>query len=324
LRTCRAQEPETGQDQSVEKVKQRVYATVGAVEEQGFERMKPPQPGEWLHSFPESPQSFEDLQRQRPVRPTAERRTIVLQPLGDWSDEQKKSLAALREYAEVFFQLPARVAEPMELKLADEKDMARLTRLLPAGHRRGGNDRQWNAELILDKLLKPRVPADVVACFGITHVDLWARDHRGRDLNYVFGLGSLSERVGLYSLCRYHPSYWGQDPDPGDELVFLRRAFKVLNHEIGHVFGLQHCVFYRCSMNGSNSLSETDSAPIHFCPVCHKKLHWCLGYDAEKRFRALQKFYAEHKLDEEAEWIARRLARYKEAHPTAPRRPPDE
>jgi bacterioferritin len=37
----------------------------------------------------------------------------------------------------------------------------------------------------------------------------------------------------------------------------LRRSCKVLAHEIGHMFGLSHCVFFHCLMNGSNSLAES-------------------------------------------------------------------
>ena len=29
-------------------------------------------------------------------------------------------------------------------------------------------------------------------------------------------------------------------------------------HEIGHTFGMKHCTFFRCLMQGSNGLDETD------------------------------------------------------------------
>src|SRR5689334_20406918 len=73
-----------------EEIKQKVYATVSAEEEKGFKRKAPPKPGEWLYTVPESPQPFELYRATTRIRPTAERRTIVLLPMGEMNDEQKK------------------------------------------------------------------------------------------------------------------------------------------------------------------------------------------------------------------------------------------
>jgi len=40
----------------------------------------------------------------------------------------------------------------------------------------------------------------------------------------------------------------GKDYQP----LLLRRSMKVLTHETGHIFGLAHCVYFACVMNGSN------------------------------------------------------------------------
>lgn len=37
-------------------------------------------------------------------------------------------------------------------------------------------------------------------------------------------------------------------------------------------------------MNGSNSLPESDSKPLHLCPVCLRKLCWNLRVDPVRRF----------------------------------------
>ena len=133
------------------------------------------------------------------------------------------------------------------------------------------------------------------------------------DLHYVFGLGDVRHRVGVYSLCRYFPEFWTQKRLPDAEVTALRRACKVLNHETGHMFGLYHCVFYDCSMNGSMSLQETDAAPIHFCPVCQRKLHWNIEYDPAKRLEMLRAFYAKHGMKEEAGIMEASLARVQKA-----------
>jgi len=64
-------------------------------------------------------------------------------------------------------------------------------------------------------------------------------------------------------------------------------------------------------MNGSNSLNETDAAPVHFCPICHRKLMWNIEFDPNKRFKELEAFYKKHGLDAEAAFIATRAANWR-------------
>ncbi len=45
-----------------------------------------------------------------------------------------------------------------------------------------------------------------------------------------------------------------------------RRSIKVLTHETGPMFGLTHCICFRCVVNGSNHLQESDRRPLHLCP----------------------------------------------------------
>ena len=37
-------------------------------------------------------------------------------------------------------------------------------------------------------------------------------------------------------------------------------------HEIGHMYGIHHCVFFECLMNGSNHLQEADTGPSFSLP----------------------------------------------------------
>jgi archaemetzincin len=284
-----------------EALKQSVFSSLPADDTKGFQYLSPPKPGEWLSIYTETPQSIEKYQASVQVRPTDERRTIVLQPLGTFNDEQAKLLDAMRDYAALFFQLPVRLERPLPI----EAEGKVLYKNVPLGNRHGKYDKQYNADRIMLDLLAPRLPKDALVYLGITMEDLYAGD-----LRYVFGVATLSKRVGVYSLCRYFPEFWGLPRSDGDDVRGLRRACKVLNHETGHMFNLRHCVFYRCSMNGSNSLTETDAAPIHYCPVCHRKLQWNIGFDPAKRYGDLREFYQTHGMNEEAEWIAGRLKRW--------------
>ncbi len=126
--------------------------------------------------------------------------------------------------------------------------------------------------------------------------------------NFVFGSASLYERVGVFSFARYDPAFFGEARGKDFKTKMLRRSTKVLAHEIGHMFGLQHCIFFQCGMNGSNHLEESDSRPIHLCPVCLRKLQHNIEFEVEKRYRALEDFYRRHGLDAEADWVKGRLA----------------
>ena len=49
--------------------------------------------------------------------------------------------------------------------------------------------------------------------------------------------------------------------------LFMQRSARLLFHEIGHAFGLLHCVYYECRMRGTNSIEESDSIPIFISEI---------------------------------------------------------
>ncbi len=106
----------------------------------------------------------------------------------------------------------------------------------------------------------------------------------------------------MYSIARYHLSFGG-GRGGGDAASWVRsRALKVMAHEIGHMFGMQHCIYYECVMNGSNHLAETDRRPMNLCPVCLRKLFHAVGFAPRRRYRELARFFAGHGLETEAAW----------------------
>jgi archaemetzincin len=166
---------------------------------------------------------------------------------------------------------------------------------------------------VLD-FLSERVPADAFCVLGVTLEDLYP----SASWNYVFGQASLGRRVGVYSFARYDPDFFDERRPNDWRDRLLRRSCKVLVHETGHMFGLRHCVYYGCVMNGSNHLAEADSRPLHLCPVCLRKLQNGTGFDAVKRYRELAAFYRAQGWTEDAQWCERQAAK---TPPTAePRR----
>jgi hypothetical protein len=96
----------------------------------------------------------------------------------------------------------------------------------------------------------------------------------------------------------------------------MRRTCKVLAHETGHMFGIQHCVWYRCLMKGSNHIDEADERPLHLCPRDLRKLQWSVGFDVLQRYRRLLASDSGAGFQDEAGWLETRI-RYMERLPGA-------
>lgn len=49
--------------------------------------------------------------------------------------------------------------------------------------------------------------------------------------------------------------------------LWLSRFCRTASHELGHCFGIDHCIYYACVMQGSASLREDVRQPPYLCPV---------------------------------------------------------
>jgi archaemetzincin len=254
-----------------------------------------PEPGDWLDRYPELGQTYQQYLRSRPIKATARRSTIYVQPLGDFTASEKKIVDLAAEFLGIYFQLPVKVREPLSLDVIPQK--ARRTPGRPGSQ-------QILSTYVLDKVLKPRLPKDAVALIAFTTTDLWP----GEGWNYVFGQASLADRVGVWSIHRYG------DPAESDEAfrLCLLRTIKTATHETGHMFSLLHCTFYECNMCGSNHLAESDRRPLEPCPVCLAKLCHATGADPAKRFQQLIEFHKAHGLKAEQEFCEKSLAAFNE------------
>jgi archaemetzincin len=258
----------------------------------GFEPIPKPGPHDWLTVHPESGQTFDEFKASDPNRPTESRRVIYLQPLGDFAAGGSPSLDKLREFAAAFFSMEVKALPALSL------DVSRFT----TRHNPNTGNLQILTSDVL-KFLKGRVPADAFCVLAITMEDLYPEP----SWNFVFGQASLRERVGVYSFARYDPAFYGEPRDRNYETLLLRRSCKVLAHETGHMFGLAHCTFFNCLMNGSNHLAESDRRPLHLCPVCLRKLKWSIEFDVVERYRALERVTRADGFNDEADWFADRI-----------------
>ena len=257
-----------------------------------FQPVPVPGPSDWLAVHREPGQTFEEFRRSHPNRPDGRRRIIYLQPLGAFPEQQSPSLEKLREYAAGFFQMEVKALAPVPISAGNFT--SRTNSMTGRRQILTGDVLGW---------LKGKLPGDGFCLLAITMEDLYPE----ASWNFVFGQASLNERVGVYSFARYDPAFYGERRGKEYPALLLRRSMKVLAHETGHMFGLAHCVFFHCVMNGSNHLQESDRRPLHLCPVCLRKLQFSVGFDVVKRDEALAQFERRAGLEDEAAWVQRRL-----------------
>jgi archaemetzincin len=212
--------------------------------------------------------------------------------LGEFPRDRSPRLDLLREFAAAFFSLEVALLPVLDLEAAAIEGR-------PNPHT---GQFQIDARGVL-RLLSRRLPDDAFALLGITMVDLYPDP----SWNFVFGLASPADRAGVFSFARYDPGFYGETVSVNAVDLLLRRSCKVLAHEIGHMFGLKHCVFFNCLMNGSNHLSESDARPLHLCPVDLRKLQHSVGFEPAARYRRLLDFSRNVGFDDESAWLEKRL-----------------
>ncbi len=244
-----------------------------------------------LANHEEPGQRVDEFVRSSPNVPDRRKNKLYLMPIGDSDRDAGPPIAKLAEFARAFFGLETAILPRLDL------------RRTPVKRRRLAGT---NAEQVLTTdvlaLLKRRLPDDAFALLGVTMADLYPAP----EWNYVFGQASLRDRVGIYSFVRYDSARSGERVQDGAGLL-LRRSCQILAHEGGHMFGIQHCIWYRCVMNGSNHLPEFDSQPLHLCPVDMRKLQWSVRFDPVERYKRLLAFYERERFRSESDWLRPRL-----------------
>jgi archaemetzincin len=272
---------------SCSKQKQNEY--FDQIEKNDIELAKPVE-GDWLFSHKEKGQTFEQYQKSKHIVPTEDSNIIYIRPIGSFNSLQNKQIDLLREYLEIYFQLKTKTLETIS------------NDIIPDSARRIGyeDNEQFLAGYILDSVLKKEKPLNRIALMGLTEVDLFPKP----EWNFVFGLASYRDKVGVSSIYRLQD---GKLTSENFDLC-LSRLLKISSHEIGHMFGLHHCINASCVMNGTNSMYETDKNPIRLCSVCQRKLNSCIKYDNKKRLIDLEKYFKKNDLVTELQLIKKDLA----------------
>jgi archaemetzincin len=98
----------------------------------------------------------------------------------------------------------------------------------------------------------------------ITELDLYIPA-----LTFIFGEAQYKGRYSIISACRLHEEFY---TGITDEELFKKRLLKEILHELGHNFGLIHCIDWDCVMHSSNSVEEVDIKGDFYCKSCISEL----------------------------------------------------
>lgn len=269
--------------------KQKENEYFDQIEKNDIELAKPVE-GDWLYSHKEKGQSFEQFINSKHIVPTSESNIIYIRPIGNFNSLQNKQIELLREYLEIYFQLNTKTLETVSNDVIPESAQR-------IGHE---NNQQFLAGYVLDNVLKKDKPLNRIALMGLTEVDLFPKP----EWNFVFGLASYRDKVGVSSIYRLQDGKLTSD----NFNLCLSRLLKISSHEIGHMFGLHHCITADCVMNGTNSMSETDKSSIRLCSVCQRKLNSGIKYDNKKRLTDLDKYFEKNNLAPELQLMKKDIA----------------
>ena len=256
---------------------------------------------------------------------------IYIVPVGTFDHEGTEFYASLLEYISKFLCLPVVslpeekieinegrvfwVDEPSAKQNTNRRTSQRTKKCqLTSRFNRDTKQLQVCVDSNLMKL-RQKIPADALCMIGLTMLDLYGDES---DL-FVAGMAAGNQRVAIFSLYRYDPclsfsteNWFEIEKDntiaEKDRLrIILQRSCKLVVHEICHLLGIDHCIFFDCCMNGSGHLAEDFRQPMQLCPVDLHKLCTLVGFDVIERYKSLQQFYQREGFKEEEKWISKRL-----------------
>jgi archaemetzincin len=121
--------------------------------------------------------------------------------------------------------------------------------------------KRYRAERLLSFLDTIRCEATKIV--GLTDLDISTT--KGEYVDWgIFGYGSIDGKSCVCSIYRLK--------DKGTPEEFNARLRKLITHELGHTYGLDHCAWPLCVMaDYKGTMASLDRTGYHFCAQCKKK-----------------------------------------------------
>jgi archaemetzincin len=131
---------------------------------------------------------------------------------------------------------------------------------------------QYSSTPILEAV-RDACPNGRVKLLGITSRDIFIPM-----LSFLYGQAQVDGPAALISLARLRQEFYGL---PANHGLLVERARKEALHELGHAFGLVHCLDKGCVMSLATNIRQLDLKGGDFCGACRLLLTQKLSRDAE-------------------------------------------
>lgn len=88
-------------------------------------------------------------------------------------------------------------------------------------------------------------------------------------LTFIFGEAQLNGKHSIVSVCRLHEEFYS---GLSNFKLLIERSIKEILHELGHNYGLRHCLDWNCVMHASHGIEEVDIKGNSYCAKCAKMI----------------------------------------------------
>jgi len=272
-----------------------------------------PEPGshDWLAGpgLSERKETFSMFCKKNKAK--TETRRIYILPIGDFPENCSPNLECLIELSTAFFSLPHTLLEGVQVKEISEYECQfkwkdQVFNSVTCRENSGSKQLLTKSIHKVASSIKSSFN-DAFCVLAITMYDLYPKP----EWNFVFGEALIPKGVGVFSFVRYSPVFENNAStltDKDKQLLQIRSA-NVMLHEITHLFGVDHCCYFSCLLNGANHMVESDSKPMHICPMDLHKLQHVIGFDPMEIYKNLLTVYEKYEIyfKNEKKWMSERI-----------------